>query len=145
MLTVQVIVRKISHLGLAQGSRNPIDAYLYTRPQTLCLEVVLCSQLACTLSDCSNALESNSLLSHLGDWRGERYLLSSWRLSMRACFWAAVMPLLCFFGGCRLSGVSLLAMAPDVAEVSSAPSPWLVADKPSFDFRFVPFGGAISG
>lgn len=53
MLAILVLVRQVSHVCPSQCHRDSVDAYFYSCPQSLRLEVVLRSEFARAFSDCT--------------------------------------------------------------------------------------------
>lgn len=96
VLSIFILVCKVSHLRISQRHRDAIDAYFYARSKALGLEVVLRSKFPGAVGDYRRVNVNLPLTgcSTMGD-----NVLSSWRLSTRACFWPKVMPVLCLLRG----------------------------------------------
>lgn len=98
MLATPVLVREVSHLRLPQRHGNTVDAYFYAGSKTLCLEVVLRTQFSSAFSD-YRRVRTKLIPPPPVRPLDRHHVLSSWRLSMRACFWLIEMPVFCFFRG----------------------------------------------
>lgn len=83
-----MFVCELSHLGLPQRHRNAIDADFDACSKALGLEIVLRAKLPGAFGDYRRV--RTAPLDAAVARRG--YVLSSWRLSMSACFWPTVIP-----------------------------------------------------
>lgn len=52
LLVGRVLLEEVAHLELPKGHGDTVDAYFDTRPQSLCLKVVLGAQFPCTFGHC---------------------------------------------------------------------------------------------
>ena len=79
-----MLLEELAHVALAKGNRDAVDASFDTRTEVICLQSILRSKVSSSLGDCglvSTVYAQESVLSHA---------LSSWRLSINACFWFCV-------------------------------------------------------
>lgn len=90
--------KQLSHICLSKCHWDSVYPNLNTCAHSLCLEVILRAKLPCTLSDCRPRISHGCRVTEL-------YLLSSCKLSIRACFWAIVRPFFAFLMGLRFDGV----------------------------------------
>jgi hypothetical protein len=93
-----VLRKEISHICLPKCHGNSVYPNLNTCTHSLCLEVILRAEFPCTLSDCIARISDGCTVLTV-------YLLSSCKLSIRACFWAIVRPRFAFLTGLRFDGV----------------------------------------